>query len=153
MRWICCLVVLVLVVTVTAETKTSTGKKIKTLPMVKLGEKPNNVKGAALRPIQAKPPKLSPYDWIVVPDTATNTTQWTLSSGTNVSATLVKFNKYTVVLLPEDERERQYPRTALSKEGQRRINDFEKQNQDEMLKSWQEAQAAKQAEKDLASPR
>jgi len=152
MRWIICLVVFVLVGTVTAETKTSTVKKIKTLPMVKLGDKPNNVKGVPLRPIQAKPPTLSPYDWIVVPDTATNAANWTLSSGTNVAATLVKFNKYTVVLLPEDERERQYPRSALSKEGQQRINAFEKQNHDEMLQAWQDAQAAKQAEKDLAAP-
>jgi hypothetical protein len=152
-RLIYCLLIVLVAATVDAQTRTNTVKRIRTLPMVKLGDTPPSVKGVQSLPIQARPPKVDPYEWIVVPETATNTANWALSNGTTIAATLVKFNRYTAVFLPNDERERQYSRKALNQEGQQRINEFEKQNLEEIVKVWNEKQAAKQAEKDLAPPK
>ncbi len=148
-RLISCLLIVLVAATVDAQTRTNTVKRIRTLPMVKLGDTPPSVKGVQSLPIQPKPPKVDPYEWIVIPEMATNTTGWVLSNGTAIAATLVKFNQYTVVFISQDSRERQYTRKALNQEGQRRIREFEKQNQEEIVKAWNEKQAAKQAEKDL----
>ena len=148
-RLISCLLMLLVAATVDAQTRTNTVKRIRTLPMVKLGDTPSSVKGVKSLPIQAKPPKVDPYEWIMIPEMATNTTGWVLSNGTAITATLVKFNQYTAVFMSQDERERHYTRKALNQEGQRRISEFEKQNQEEIVKTWNEKQAAKQAEKDM----
>lgn len=124
-----------------------TKRVVKTLPMVKAGDTPSYVKpiGGSRTTAAAKPPALDPYAWISPNDTSTVPRQWTLTGKTNIAAFLVKFNRFTVVVRDETDREFQFDRKALSKDGQSVISGFEKEKEAEIRQEWQEKQDEKKA--------
>lgn len=127
-----------------------TKKVIKTLPMVRAGETPSYVKtiGGHRTASVSKPPAMDPYAWITPADTSSVPRKWTLSTGTNIAAFIVKFNRYSVVLRNEDEREFTFPRKILDKAGQGVIDGFEKEEQAAILEAWREKQEEKKAADD-----
>lgn len=127
-----------------------TKKVIKTLPMIHAGETPSNVKamGGHKTASMSKPPTLDPYAWITPADTSSVPRQWTLSTGTNIAAYIVKFNRYSVVLRTEEDRQFTIPRKTIDKAGQGVIDGFEAEEKAAILEAWNEKQEAKKAADD-----
>ena len=124
---------------------TVTKHVIHTLPMVRAGDLPPNVKPipghrGTLAP---KPPQADPFEWIPAPDSETDARQWALASGTNVTATLVKFNKYAVMVRDENDKTLRFDRPALAPASETVLAGFQKQHEADVLKAWQEKQAEK----------
>lgn len=147
LRMTLCMLV-VMAATLHAQTDQKNSRKIRTLPMIKLGG--SDPRSKALphpKPMQPHPPARDPYQWITPPDEATGEPrQWTLASGTNITATLVKFNKLTVVVRQEDDREVHMTRSALVPEGKAMINKLEKEHEARRIEEWTKQQAEKNAE-------
>jgi hypothetical protein len=137
------LVVLSLAPSLQAQTNYS--RKIKTLPIIKLGE--SNPRAKALPHFkrgERKPPAWDPYQWITPPDKDTaESRSWTLASGTNLTATLVKFNKFTVMVRLEDDREAGLVRAKLDAVGKALIARLEAEHETARIEEWKRQQAEK----------
>lgn len=120
-------------------------KVIRTLPMVKLGESPTYAKGMG-RNVKhnAKPPKLDPYQWIVPTGSGTVARVWS-GAGTNLTANLVKFNRFSVFVQREDEDEVQpevrIPRKDLDAGSKVFVDAQEKEAQAAADQAWEELRA------------
>ncbi len=122
-------------------------RKITTLPMIKLGE--SDPKAKALphaKPAQRTPPAWDPYRWIEPTEQETEKARpWTLASGTNITATLVKFNKFTVVVRLDSDKEVNLSRATLNDEGKTFIAKLEKDHETARIEAWKKEQEEKKA--------
>lgn len=146
-RLTCCVLALFTAVTLHAQTNTFS-RKIRTLPMIKLGESDPRAKSLPhFKPAPRKPPAWDPYQWIIPPDKeTTDPRQWILSSGTNITATLVKFNKFTVVVRLEDDREVSLTRSTIDNNGKTLITRLETEHETARIEEWKQQQEEKAAE-------
>lgn len=127
-------------------------KVIRTLPTVKLGDTPPQVKAVPGRRLKydPKPPKMDPYRWMDAPETGTVSRVWGLAKGTNITGSLVKFNATLVVVrYGEDDKEVQIPRKSLDAASQAFVAVFAKEAEAEAIEKWND-ERARAAERDAA---
>ena len=135
--------ILMLLVATTVNAQTQTGHKIKTLPMIKLGESDPRAKALPHPKIVRKPPERNPYQWIMAPEKEIESRQWTLKSGTNITATLVKFNKLTVAVKTDDDKELYIIRSALDDNANKMLSGFEAEFDKARIEEWNKKQEEK----------
>ncbi len=121
---------------------------------MKIGDTPPHVKSMGPRLVrEAKPPKLDPYAWITPAETATVSRVWTLPSGTNVTASLQKFNGFTVLIRTADDKEVRLLRKTLNEEGQKLIDALEAEAKAESDAAWRAFQEEKAEQEESLRPK
>ena len=140
------ILILALYVATAVQAQTDTVRhKIRTLPVIKLGESDPRAKALPhFKPASRKPPAVDPYQWITAPEIETaGTNQWTMASGTNITATLVKSNRFTVVFKMDDDTEVSIARPALDKAGKTIVAKIEAEIEVARIEEWKKAQEEK----------
>jgi len=138
--------VLTLCIVTTAQAQTNLyRRKITTLPMIKLGESDPRAKALPhYKPSQRSPPAWDPYRWIEPAEQESEKARpWTLASGTNITATLVKFNKLTVIVRLDNDREASLSRAALDRDGKTFVAKLEKEHEAARIEAWKKDQEEK----------